>query len=55
VRDILYVAIVLAFFALAAAYIRACAAIVGHDPVVDADADPSDPSETDHEAAEVLS
>jgi len=65
VRDILYLTIVIGFFALCAAYIRACAAIVGHDPVVDtdpsdadpSDADPSDPADPagpDRDAAEVL-
>ena len=46
-RDFVFVAIVVAFFAVAALYVRACAAIIGPDELV------STPTPEDEEAPEV--
>jgi len=53
--DIVYLAIVLGFFVLGAAYIRACAAIVGRDPLVEAEpVDPDEESEPGQGVVEVV-
>lgn len=39
-RDVAFVVLVMAFFAVAAAYVRACAAVVGPEPSAEVD-DPS--------------
>lgn len=51
-RDVLYVAIVIAFFALCAAYVGACGRIVGRDPVVEPD-DPDNHTGTGPSLTEV--
>jgi hypothetical protein len=46
-RDLVFVAIVVAFFAIAAVYVRACARIIGPDELV------SSAATEDEEATEV--
>ena len=46
-RDVVFVAIVIGFFGIAAAYVRACAAIIGPDELV------STPTPEDEDAPEV--
>jgi hypothetical protein len=46
-RDVVFVAVVIAFFAIAAAYVRACGVIIGKDELV-----PSDTSEIEDLEAE---
>jgi len=43
--DLVFLALVLAFFALAAAYVAGCERIVGRVPVVDDTADTAEPAE----------
>jgi hypothetical protein len=44
VRDVVFVAVTVGFFALAAAYIAACSRIIGREALVEVDAEP-DPTE----------
>ena len=51
-NDVIFVAVVMAFFAVAVAYVRGCARIIGDDevvrvPTVDADPDAEDALEAD--------
>lgn len=39
--DLIFVAVVVAFFAIAGAYVKGCARIVGDDDVVRADTEPA--------------
>jgi hypothetical protein len=50
VRDVVFVAVTVGFFSLAAAYIGACARIIGREAVVEAEPDP----EAEADLVEVL-
>jgi hypothetical protein len=41
-RDVVFVAVVIAFFAIAAAYVRACGVIIGKDELVPTDSETDD-------------
>jgi hypothetical protein len=47
-RDVVFVAIIVVFFGIAAAYVRACSALIGKDELV-----PSETSEIEELGAEV--
>ena len=51
--DVIFVAVVVAFFAIAAAYVQGCARIVGDDDVVRVDLDDADSDGVDGVAEEV--
>lgn len=40
VRDVVFVAVTVGFFSLAAAYVGACARIIGREPSVEVEAEP---------------
>jgi len=44
--DVIFVAVVVAFFAIAVAYVRGCARIVGDDDVVRVETESADDSDT---------
>jgi hypothetical protein len=50
VNDLIFVGVVIAFFAVAVAYVRGCARIIGDDEVVRVTAD-GDPDEVLEDAA----
>jgi hypothetical protein len=51
--DVIFVAVVLAFFAIAAAYVKGCARIVGDDDVVRVETDDPGSDQVDGEVEEV--
>jgi hypothetical protein len=51
VSDLIFVAVVIAFFAVAVAYVRACARIIGDEVVRVTDIDPEAADELDADAA----
>lgn len=51
--DVLFVAIVVAFFLLCVGYVRVCDRIIGPDPTPSPDAAPLDESQTRREAVTV--
>ena len=51
--DVIFVAVVVAFFALAVAYVKGCARIVGDDDIVRVTDEDGDPDGSDELTAEV--
>jgi hypothetical protein len=50
-RDVVFLVIVIGFFAVAVAYVRACAAVVGEAPVTEVAADADEPTGASEAAA----